>query len=477
MSEKAVTTAELGYGGYRAPPFTQVQLKELEQQAIVYKYLVAGLPMPPDLVRLFRHSSDGLPACVFNQPACFCKVISFSLQNPSKCFLVWTGNATIEFIYNFIVSFIEKWICLLVVTLNYCSYYGKKFDPEPGRCRRTDGKKWRCSKDAHPDSKYCERHMHRGRNRSRKHVESQPTSQSLLTAVPHSSNGGGIDRGSSQQVPLYSGANPKGLFVGSNASKLYMGPYGISGREFSFSHEASGRAGGVDLGPSAGCGTWTLTPSHVSSSSLFKQGSDSRYLATSSAQQYMTHAFEPMNASLPKQQQHGLFGSDFSSATTLKQEHLFFSEWPTTKESWSNLDNDGSSQSTFTSTQLSMSIPRASSDFALGTAYSTNGEPEWMTRDTRGKSFVPASNCSCCILRTLFTGQQRGGGCCDTGQADQLDKLRRRAVCSSSDISEQRQFAVIITGGSWATLCISCTADWPSWEFGQAVRIEFFEVL
>ncbi|XP_042005594.1 growth-regulating factor 4-like [Salvia splendens] len=325
MSEKAVTTAELGYGGYRAPPFTQVQLKELEQQAIVYKYLVAGLPMPPDLVRLFRHSSDGLPACVFNQPA-----------------------------------------------LNYCSYYGKKFDPEPGRCRRTDGKKWRCSKDAHPDSKYCERHMHRGRNRSRKHVESQPTSQSLLTAVPHSSNGGGIDRGSSQQVPLYSGANPKGLFVGSNASKLYMGPYGISGREFSFSHEASGRAGGVDLGPSAGCGTWTLTPSHVSSSSLFKQGSDSRYLATSSAQQYMTHAFEPMNASLPKQQQHGLFGSDFSSATTLKQEHLFFSEWPTTKESWSNLDNDGSSQSTFTSTQLSMSIPRASSDFALGTAYSTN---------------------------------------------------------------------------------------------------------
>ena len=64
--------------------------------------------------------------------------------------------------------------------------------------------------------------------------------------------------------------------------------------EHSFSHEASGRAGGVDLGPSAGSGTWALTPSHVSSSSLFKQGSDSRYLATSSAQQYMTHAFEPI---------------------------------------------------------------------------------------------------------------------------------------------------------------------------------------
>lgn len=42
----------------------------------------------------------------------------------------------------------------------------RKIDAEPGRCRRTDGKKWRCSKDASPDSKYCERHMHRGKNRS-----------------------------------------------------------------------------------------------------------------------------------------------------------------------------------------------------------------------------------------------------------------------------------------------------------------------
>ncbi|KAK3013109.1 hypothetical protein RJ639_010110 [Escallonia herrerae] len=54
--------------------------------------------------------------------------------------------------------------------------YGRKVDPEPGRCRRTDGKKWRCSKEAYPDSKYCERHMHRGRNRSRKPVEIATTS-------------------------------------------------------------------------------------------------------------------------------------------------------------------------------------------------------------------------------------------------------------------------------------------------------------
>ena len=44
-------------------------------------------------------------------------------------------------------------------------------DPEPRRCRRTDGKKWRCSKDVVPDQKYCERHMHRDHQRSRKPVE------------------------------------------------------------------------------------------------------------------------------------------------------------------------------------------------------------------------------------------------------------------------------------------------------------------
>lgn len=60
-------------------------------------------------------------------------------------------------------------------------------DPEPGRCRRTDGKKWRCSRDVVPGQKYCERHMHRGRNRSRKPVEI-PTS---TTAATGGGGGGG----------------------------------------------------------------------------------------------------------------------------------------------------------------------------------------------------------------------------------------------------------------------------------------------
>ncbi|MCD7467468.1 hypothetical protein HAX54_004916 [Datura stramonium] len=53
-------------------------------------------------------------------------------------------------------------------------------DPEPGRCRRTDGKKWRCSRDVVSGHKYCERHVHRGRNRSRKPVEITTTTAASM---------------------------------------------------------------------------------------------------------------------------------------------------------------------------------------------------------------------------------------------------------------------------------------------------------
>ncbi|CAJ1949876.1 unnamed protein product [Sphenostylis stenocarpa] len=59
--------------------------------------------------------------------------------------------------------------------------HGSVVDPEPHRCRRTDGKKWRCSKSVVPDQKYCERHMHRGRNRSRKPVEASQVNSPLAT--------------------------------------------------------------------------------------------------------------------------------------------------------------------------------------------------------------------------------------------------------------------------------------------------------
>lgn len=61
-------------------------------------------------------------------------------------------------------------------------------DPEPWRCRRTDGKKWRCSRDVAPHQKYCERHSHKNRPRSRKPVELQADYTKATNATTKKSN-------------------------------------------------------------------------------------------------------------------------------------------------------------------------------------------------------------------------------------------------------------------------------------------------
>ncbi|RLN39933.1 growth-regulating factor 6-like [Panicum miliaceum] len=113
-------------------PFTPSQWIELEHQALIYKYLAANSPIPHSLLVPIRRSIASSPY----PPSYF----GTSTLGWGSFQLGYSGNA----------------------------------DLEPGRCRRTDGKKWRCSRDAVADQKYCERHMNRGRHRSRKHVEGQP---------------------------------------------------------------------------------------------------------------------------------------------------------------------------------------------------------------------------------------------------------------------------------------------------------------
>ncbi|KAK9077840.1 hypothetical protein SSX86_006178 [Deinandra increscens subsp. villosa] len=341
----AVPAGGNGISGYR-PLFTPVQWQELEHQALIYKYLVAGVPVPYDLVVPIRRSLEALSARFFGNPN----------------------------------------------SLGYCSYYGKKFDPEPGRCRRTDGKKWRCAKDAYPDSKYCERHMHRGRNRSRKPVESQTASQSLSTAVsrvtPVSSTGGGsisyqnLGNGSLQSSQLYSTSNSGSIDFGSNVSKLQVpaSAYGINNNNFSnivfiikcrfdqgltinvddlnYSSGASS-ARGLAMESNADS-SWRLVPSQISSTSLMESRNNS-YLQTKSPQLTMVNAFEPVIDTTPgskPSQQHCLFGSKIESPIEVKQEqHMmrpFFDEWPEPREPWSSVDPAGGKNS-FSTTQLSMS--------------------------------------------------------------------------------------------------------------------------
>ncbi|KAI6697742.1 hypothetical protein NL676_017861 [Syzygium grande] len=121
----AVHTAFKSPGAMLGYPFTHAQWKELERQAMIYKYMMASIPVPPELLIPILTPRDGPPRYSF-------------------------GNG-------------------------YSLRYSSNGDPEPGRCKRTDGKKWRCSREVAPDQKYCERHLHRGRPRSRKPVELHPS--------------------------------------------------------------------------------------------------------------------------------------------------------------------------------------------------------------------------------------------------------------------------------------------------------------
>nr|ABQ01217.1 putative growth-regulating factor 4 [Zea mays] len=123
--------------------FTAMQLQELEQQSRVYQYMAARVPVPTHLV-----------------------------------FPVWksvTGASS---------EGAQKYPTLLgLATL--CLDFGKNPEPEPGRCRRTDGKKWRCWRNTIPNEKYCERRMHRGRKRPVQVVEeAEPDSASGSKSAP-----------------------------------------------------------------------------------------------------------------------------------------------------------------------------------------------------------------------------------------------------------------------------------------------------
>ncbi|KAJ1423492.1 WRC domain [Sesbania bispinosa] len=116
-------------------PFTPSQWMELEHQALIYKYITSNVPVPSHLLIPIKKALES--AGFYN--------LSTGLLRPNAMG-GWGG---------------------------FHLGFSNNTDPEPGRCRRTDGKKWRCSRDAVVDQKYCERHMNRGRHRSRKPVEGQ----------------------------------------------------------------------------------------------------------------------------------------------------------------------------------------------------------------------------------------------------------------------------------------------------------------
>ncbi|PON57453.1 Growth-regulating factor [Parasponia andersonii] len=161
--------------------FTVLQLHELQLQALIYKYIEAGLPVPYHLVLPIRQS------------------FSTSLGG--------LDNGLLSHFPNRVGAM--------------CLDPKKGMETEPWRCRRTDGKKWRCSKEALPHQKYCERHVHRGRHRSRKLVESPKY---------------GSNNGASKTTTVVNPSNVSSVSMGSNMTDLSisLSDNKISGRSFLF---------------------------------------------------------------------------------------------------------------------------------------------------------------------------------------------------------------------------------------------------
>ncbi|XP_042410970.1 growth-regulating factor 5-like isoform X1 [Zingiber officinale] len=371
------------------PPFTAAQWQELEHQALILKYLIAGVPVPPELIVPIRRSYEALAGRYFQSSSVFAGTQAPTVQTLVTAYLkefflnqrmlgFWAGRHVRFPIYPG-----DRWETS-VGPVSYYSYYGKSPDPEPGRCRRTDGKKWRCSKDAYPGSKYCERHMHRGRNRSRKPVESQTVSSTQTTSSTSTSHSPCGNNASSsgvrnfQNIALHSTAGPSNssspcLSV-PNVSQLPLDTSTLGNRYFtgfkaevdehSFFSETPGSERHLAVDNS-----WRLsTPASIFPPSKFQ---DSSTLQNANAQ--LQSARELGQVTLRKS-----FGRDFSLTEPTKHDtqflRPFFDEWPNARESWSDLEEDRSNHhpTSFSTTQLSISLPMASPGFTNTSSRSPN---------------------------------------------------------------------------------------------------------
>ncbi|PHU05531.1 Growth-regulating factor 3 [Capsicum chinense] len=130
------TTATTKFTRIGSGCFSLAQWQELELQTLIFRHFIAGVSVPPELLHLVKKS-------IITSPP------SYYYSHPFQQYPPHYQQALMQ-----------------------SGYWGRgAMDPEPGRCRRTDGKKWRCSRDVVVGQKYCERHVHRGRSRSRKPVE------------------------------------------------------------------------------------------------------------------------------------------------------------------------------------------------------------------------------------------------------------------------------------------------------------------
>ena len=118
---------------------------------------------------------------------------------------------------------------------------------------------------------------------------------------------------------------------------------------------------------------WRLPPSQTSS---FPLSSYSQLGALSDLGQSTVSSLSKME----RQPLSFLGNSEFGAMdSAAKQENQtlrpFFDEWPKARDSWPGLSDENASLAcSFPATQLSMSIPMASSDFSVASSQSPNGK-------------------------------------------------------------------------------------------------------
>ncbi|MBA0603117.1 hypothetical protein Gorai_003274 [Gossypium raimondii] len=253
--------------------------------------------------------------------------------------------------------------------------------------------------------------MHRGRNRSRKPVESQTMAQSLstvtsLTVSGSTTGGGGTGTASFQSLPLHAfgGTQVTALATGQSNYHVESIPYGIPRKDYSFAatwfstvfiemtakcseelnnfrvylvcvnvlasgHSMTGCPRSQGIKPDAG--------GHSFISEALGSNRDTWPLMQSRVSSFPQSKSDGNPVLLNDYPQHSFF-SDFNSGETVKPEgqslRPFFDEWPKTRDTWSALEDDRSNQTSFSTTQLSISIPMASSDFSTTGSHSPHGE-------------------------------------------------------------------------------------------------------
>ncbi|XP_077230804.1 growth-regulating factor 6-like [Tasmannia lanceolata] len=285
-------------GRNRLPHFTASQWEELGHQDLIFKYRMCEMTVPPELMYKIRSRWEPTTPRLFP-------------HQPFPCPSFQMG-------------------------------FGRKEDLEPGRCRRTDGKKWRCAKEALPCYKYCEKHMYRGQNRSRKAVENTSDPPPISPPTPLNSSN------SSDFVVGFSSQNKRTHSDDEDYRYLHGVKEGVD--EHAFFSKASGTL--RNISDSSLVDSLSFMP--MGMNSLAEKKHENCPAVPSNYSQQKRHCF--------------VMGTDFNMERPVKMEieeepqqpiHHFFDECTPNREPWMHLEEDPSNEASFSRTQLSISTPMA----------------------------------------------------------------------------------------------------------------------